>query len=259
MNNIHFISGLPRSGSSLLAAILRQNPRFTASIRSPLEDLSVKVIRCASSEFSSMLPVEKSAALIRSLFDTYYAGKDVVFDTNRAWLLRDDLLSTLFPGHKMILCVRNIADILNSFEHLHKKNPLTLTAMYDEQFNKNVFTRCGILMADGGSVASAYQALKQYITAVDNPFFLLEYDALAGNPRGSIKKIYDYLGEEYFDHDFDDVESSNDEFDAGLRTPGLHTTRKKVELIRHKMLLPDNVVQQFSGLEFWSEGKAGAK
>jgi sulfotransferase len=27
-NGIHFISGLPRSGSTLLAAILRQNPRF---------------------------------------------------------------------------------------------------------------------------------------------------------------------------------------------------------------------------------------
>lgn len=27
---MHFISGLPRSGSTLLAAILRQNPRFGA-------------------------------------------------------------------------------------------------------------------------------------------------------------------------------------------------------------------------------------
>ncbi|MBU0835751.1 MAG: sulfotransferase, partial [Gammaproteobacteria bacterium] len=26
----HFISGLPRSGSTLLAALLRQNPRFHA-------------------------------------------------------------------------------------------------------------------------------------------------------------------------------------------------------------------------------------
>jgi sulfotransferase len=27
-NRFHFISGLPRSGSTLLAALLRQNPRF---------------------------------------------------------------------------------------------------------------------------------------------------------------------------------------------------------------------------------------
>jgi hypothetical protein len=33
-NGIHFISGLPRSGSTLLAAILRQNPHFHATISS---------------------------------------------------------------------------------------------------------------------------------------------------------------------------------------------------------------------------------
>src|ERR1019366_3139114 len=35
-NGIHFISGLPRSGSTLLAAILRQNPRFHAAMTSPV-------------------------------------------------------------------------------------------------------------------------------------------------------------------------------------------------------------------------------
>ena len=28
-NRIHFISGLPRAGSTLLAAVLRQNPDFS--------------------------------------------------------------------------------------------------------------------------------------------------------------------------------------------------------------------------------------
>jgi hypothetical protein len=31
LNGIHFISGLPRSGSTLLAALPRQNPRFHAA------------------------------------------------------------------------------------------------------------------------------------------------------------------------------------------------------------------------------------
>jgi len=32
----HFISGLPRSGSTLLAAVLLQNPRFRAGMSSPV-------------------------------------------------------------------------------------------------------------------------------------------------------------------------------------------------------------------------------
>jgi sulfotransferase len=32
MQKMHFISGLPRSGSTLLAGILRQNPQFHAAM-----------------------------------------------------------------------------------------------------------------------------------------------------------------------------------------------------------------------------------
>ena len=35
----HAISGLPRSGSTLLAALLRQNPRFYAEMTSPVVGL----------------------------------------------------------------------------------------------------------------------------------------------------------------------------------------------------------------------------
>jgi hypothetical protein len=35
----HFISGLPRAGSTLTAAILRQNPRFHAGMSSPVASL----------------------------------------------------------------------------------------------------------------------------------------------------------------------------------------------------------------------------
>ena len=38
-NGIHFISGLPRSGSTLLSAILRQNPKVHAHITSPVGSL----------------------------------------------------------------------------------------------------------------------------------------------------------------------------------------------------------------------------
>lgn len=35
----HFISGLPRSGSTLMEAILRQNPRFSAGMSNPVANL----------------------------------------------------------------------------------------------------------------------------------------------------------------------------------------------------------------------------
>jgi len=49
----HFISGLPRAGSTLTAAILRQNPRFHAGMSSPVASLFDNVIAQVSAGPSS--------------------------------------------------------------------------------------------------------------------------------------------------------------------------------------------------------------
>ena len=43
----HFITGLPRSGSTLLVSILKQNPKFHASITDPLANLVKGVIEAS--------------------------------------------------------------------------------------------------------------------------------------------------------------------------------------------------------------------
>ncbi len=49
---IHFISGLPRSGSTLLGALLRQNRRFHASMSSPVGSLVNRMLEATQSGFS---------------------------------------------------------------------------------------------------------------------------------------------------------------------------------------------------------------
>ena len=44
MKSFYFISGLPRSGSILLSAILKQNPDFYADIASPVQGIVTNTI-----------------------------------------------------------------------------------------------------------------------------------------------------------------------------------------------------------------------
>ena len=56
MKSYHFISGLPRSGSTLLSGILKQNPEFYADIASPVEALtgtSIDIISGAESNLAT--------------------------------------------------------------------------------------------------------------------------------------------------------------------------------------------------------------
>src|SRR5689334_380053 len=80
----HFISGLPRSGTTLLAAILNQNPRFRAGMTSPLADIMGVVMAEASSknDFSFAVSEDQRISLLRGLVENFYsgsAGAEVVF------------------------------------------------------------------------------------------------------------------------------------------------------------------------------------
>jgi sulfotransferase len=87
---LQFISGFPRSGSTLLGALLQQNPRFHASMSSPVGGLVTSMLEAmsADNEFSVFITPEQKQALTRTIFSTYYqpqADKAVSFDTNRLW------------------------------------------------------------------------------------------------------------------------------------------------------------------------------
>lgn len=70
-NGIHFISGLPRSGSTLLAAILRQNPRFHAGMSSPMGSLFMALQGAISRRNEASVFIDKSQKheLLKGLFD----------------------------------------------------------------------------------------------------------------------------------------------------------------------------------------------
>src|SRR6202161_1580545 len=101
MTSIHFISGLPRSGSTLLSALLRQNPRFGAGMSGPLSGLFGALLgqMSARNEDAVFLDDVQAQRILRGLFDDFYADcpADVIFDTSRAWCSWMPAIAQLFP------------------------------------------------------------------------------------------------------------------------------------------------------------------
>lgn len=255
MKQFYFISGLPRSGTTLLSSILNQNPKFQASISGPLARFTRAIIEQSSDQggYRFQCPPEKRKELIFNLFNTYYSEDNKIYlDTNRGWNLMLPLLKDLFPYTKVICCVRDITWILDSFETLIRKNPYSNNLMFSPEENVNVYTRCQTIMREDRPLGFAYTALKHAITSKEkNMLMLIEYDQLARYPEQTMKSIYSFINQDYFEHDFDNVENSYDEFDSDINLPGLHTTRKKVEFIKREMIIPPDIQQAFSGLEVW--------
>ena len=259
MQKIHFISGLPRSGTTLLSSILNQNPKFQASVSGPLARFTRAIIEESQSQggYRFQCPAEKRKELIHSVADTYYKdSKETVFDTNRGWTYLTPLLADLYPKAKTIVCIRSIPWIIDSFETLFAKNPYDVPQMFPEGAGISVYSRAQYLTSDGAFIGFAYNGVKQALFGPNKEnIMIVQYDQLAKNPKLVMKKVYDFIGEPWYEHDFDNVEAQYDEFDTDMNIKGLHHVRKKVEYKQRPTILPPDLFQHLEQLDFWKQMK----
>ncbi|ASK67521.1 sulfotransferase family protein [Shewanella bicestrii] len=253
---LHFISGLPRSGSTLLAGILRQNPRFHAAMSSPVAGLVNGALEQmgAGSESYSFFDEQKRKAICRALIDAYYSDKSqaVIFDTNRLWTARLHQLVELVDDFKVICCVRNPAWIMDSFEKIYRKNPFDYSRMFNAATRQTVYSRCEALINTGGSVGAAWTALKEaYYGEYSDRLLLVDYDLLTQHPARTLELIYRFIGEPLFAHDFDNVDYSENEFDQNLGVKGLHNVGRKVEFKSRRSILPPDLFVKYQEMDFW--------
>lgn len=253
--NLHFISGLPRSGSTLLAAILKQNPAFTAGMSSPLASIyrALEGVMARQNEGSIFVTDEQRLAVLKGAFYSFYPEHDgTVFDTNRMWNARLPALAQLFPDAKVICCVRDLGWIIDSFERLHIRNPFEPSGIYGFDTGGTVYSRAAQLSNGAGVVGYALNALRE---AMAGPFsdrlLLVEYDALCSKPEKTLSHIYNFIGAAPFAHDFEHVEYDASEFDRTIGARGLHDVSGKVEVRARKAVLPPDLFNTYSKDQFW--------
>jgi len=257
-NGIHFISGLPRSGSTLLGAILRQNPRFHAGMTSPVGSLFMALQGAMSrrNEGAVFIDEAQKRELLKGLFANYYFNahlNQLVFDTNRAWCSKLPTLVRLFPEARVICCVRHVPWIMDSIERLIRKNAFELSGIFGYEPTNTVYTRVSRLASSDGLVGFALDALREAFWGEHaDRLILVGYEALAKQPEDTLQKLYDFLGEPWFAHDLDNVEYEADEFDLALGTPNLHTVRRKVSWIERESVLPPELFNRFVNDAFWA-------
>ena len=254
----HFISGLPRSGSTLLSAILRQNPRYHASMTSAVGSLFSSVIAqlSAGSEYAPLVSREQKRQLLKGLFSSYYhdkQDKQVIFDTNRMWSARLPALLDLYPGAKMLCMVRNVAWVLDSFESKFQQDPFENTSLYqNEQERNTVYSRAEALIGKHRQVGFPWAALRDaYYSKHADSMLLIDYEILTRDPAKVMPLIYEFLGEEAFEHDFENVDYDEPQFDDALGMVGLHKVQPRVEFTPRTTVLPPDLYDKYSQMSFW--------
>ena len=239
------LSGLPRTGSTLLSAILSQNPEIHAEGNSAvcqlMWDMQQSVVNSEQIKASNKNVLD---ALVKPIPHTYYAdvAKPIVIDKCRSWTLpaNVEILNRYFDdAPKVIVLVRPLVEIVASFMSLRKKNGWT-----DLEAD---------LLEDGSEPIMRSLAGVEWARKNNNGEFLfVTYDELVDDTQASLDRIYEHCGWQPFAHNLDNIVNQYKENDAIYGLAGQHDVRPQIGRRTVDIDLPDELIKECNRLDEWS-------
>jgi len=207
-----FLSGLPRTGSTLLTSILTQNPDIHAEGNSAVCQLMWDMqISCQNSEqLKANRRYWDQDALVSAIPKIYYRDckRKIVVDKCRSWTLLPNLEMMrryITKNPKIIVMTRPIDEIVDSFLRLNKSfDREKLLAEKSEPIMRSL---------DGVNYAKANN---------NGEFLFVEYKDLVSLPEKIISKIYSFCGWAKYKHNFNKIETYFKEDDVTYGVDSMH-------------------------------------
>ena len=240
---IYFLAGLPRSGSTLLANILAQHHSIYVTPTSGIVDMLVQVrnnwdrndaFQAAERKQSE----ETKERVLRAMLQAYFAHAEqpICIDKNRYWTEFLEMGAQLVGGRdkvKVLVTVRDMRDVLASFESLYRKTSALGQIQQEAQMAlkfKTALGRVETFIDDSQPVGRAYVAIRDAVTRgwLSNMYFI-DYEDLTRRPKATLEGIYRFLAMEPFEHDFERVEQVTFEDDFVYGFKDLHRIRAEVK------------------------------
>jgi sulfotransferase len=250
------MGGLPRSGSTLLTAILNQHPDIYASPQSNLLNMSYVLEKeiYDSESWLSGLQHEDYENTLNNLGNLFYSNvkKPIIIDKNRAWGTPGNnfIAKRLSDNPKTIIVLRPILEVLSSFVRLAEKNPnnfidrvIKNEDFYVKYYRDTNDVRCDYLMRANGEID---QALLAIATLVKNPesCHIVWYEDLINDSQKCLSNMYQFLEVEDFKHNFKNIkqlDKHNDETLFGIKD--LHKIASTIKASKSK---PDLVLSNYT-------------
>jgi sulfotransferase len=233
MKTLYFVAGLPRSGSTMLINLLKQNPQVDGCAVSSLCTVLTNVVNHWNGiEANREFPNETAKFnVLRGILENYHKSseKNIIFDKDRMWIMHIGLLQALLETPVKILCpVRNPAEIVSSFEKIKRKNPLN--PVMSEAGAPTIAARALTYANPNGILGMSHALIKDAIVQgyKDNILFV-EYNRFCNSPKGQMKRIYDFFELPKFEHNFKKIEQTEAYNDVATGHPNLHKIKPSVD------------------------------
>ena len=247
-------SGLPRSGTNLLKNILSQNDSLKISHESIVCNIVESILKTSPSYQSNYYSEDLEDLEI--LLKTFIKGgvNNIDCEINQKHINHNKGWTTYIPsmtklGYKTIFSVRNVIDILYSFEKQNEKH----LSYNDSSLNLNCKNPL-IGMLEKHEYEGFFQNAISFLNEVSinlnkykDSLLIIRYEDLINDPKLILKKVYQFIEVDYFEHDLSNImtKSSND-MHVRNRLGISHKVRPSLDNFLQKNEYPDSVKKYFS-------------
>jgi sulfotransferase len=217
MKQLHFCGGLPRTGSTVLMNILQQNPNIFTTTTDPFpEILDSNILQKSRTKekFQAMSAKQADEAVYGMAMGAtigWYAGlteKPVVISKSREW----SRVYHLFPDSKHIVMIRDLRDIVESFDRVNSKLKALhtidnegrnyATMCEDEKYNYHFTTL-------NSFSDPLHNSLPRYMEMFNSENIkFVRYEDFLKEPVFMINRIYEFLGIDSYFHDLENIQQS---------------------------------------------------
>jgi len=245
MNQIIYLGGMPRSLTTLMANVITQNPRIGGGETSPL----LEYIYAGRANYNQS-PEVKSALSEEVMHESFlnfcrygidgYAKKinpkNIYLDKSRGWVHYAPFLWEINPDAKIIVMVRDIRGVLSSLEKKWRDNPSFLDHR-DNPAKQQFITidqRVNSFLADAPLGLSLQRLFNAVQTKTIKNMLVIRAEELAKKPKETMQKVYEFIGEPYFEMDYSNVQQITVENDrvADYSVYGDHKIKPNIEPLK---------------------------
>ncbi len=240
MNHFHVIAGYPNTGSTTLCDVFNQNKgNIYASSTSDLsETLAANEQRWSlspniksDSVHDEGMTDERQICVESGMITNWYQHReeDVVIDKGRAWITMSETLHGLSSDSKIIYTHRDPCDAFASMENQDRKFP------HRSNFpHTTMMERAKILFSPTGMFGGPIRHAEDHIRRDTKHVIFFEYEKFCENPAAELKKLYIDLEIEWFEHDFENIESTATDCDQLLNGKHKHRYEGTRALVKSK-------------------------
>lgn len=206
MKKLICVTGLPRAGSTLLCQLLGIHPEIHSPGRSsPLcqllsqlrHNLSDNDFLLSQLDAEFDLVYQRLLNAFRGFVSGWFAetGRPLVADKNRGWLNQMDMACLLSPDCRMLVCVRELGQIVGSIEAQHQKT--LLLDFPDHLAALSRYDRADKLLAKEGVVGGplrAIEAMQDVPEEMRQRTYYVVFEHLMQEPDAVLADIFKWLG-----------------------------------------------------------------